>query len=361
LTFHRSFHSQIEKLRQGRGSQRSGKRSGTHPRELRQGRLWSSGIMRACRLLVVRARRVRVILRCPTRDAPHHSVRAAARVRELVLLQRGSECSSESAVQRGIEATVQGRTWNLKPERGRETRARCPHPARTSQSHADRGRPQRAGATSRPQRTRGVAWELKARCAHCRLSVASRHASEDAYILISDCLPGMRPRVEAGARTATLNAPVLRDTATGCSALRTGLSAQLREPQDTGSQVHPAFPPWEAGCSHCMARRAQHTRYAPGAQVAAPPVALDQSPRQPPSRNDTRASLGAVPLVHVLLSAPMLLGLPPLGAALDGERSAPRSTRLTVTRWAPSYPSSLSLMQDSRHPGQAHRGARRPR
>ena len=178
---------------------------------------------------------------------------------------------------------------------------------------------------ARRQRTRGVAWELKARCAHCRLSVASRHASEDAYILISDCLPGMRPRVEleAGAHpTATLNAPVLRDTATGCSALRTGLSAQLREPQDTGSQVHPAFPPWEAGCSHCMARRAQHTRYAPGAQVAAPPVALDQSPRQPPSRNDTRASLGAVPLVHVLLSAPMLLGLPPLGAALDRDTRA---------------------------------------
>ena len=182
-----------------------------------------------------------------------------------------------------------------------------------------------AGASG--QRTR-LTWcgvgQLKARCAHCRLSVAfeaSRHASEDAYILISDCLPGMRPRIEAGAQTATLNAPVLHDTATGCSALRTGLSAQLREPQDTGSQVHPAFPPWEAGCSHCMARRAQHTRYAPGAQVAAPPVALDQSPRQPPSRNDTRASLGAVPLVHVLLSAPMLLGLPPLGAALDRERS----------------------------------------
>ena len=132
------------------------------------------------------------------------------------------------------------------------------------------------------------------------------------------CGPGLRPARNGNAER---NAPVLHDTATGCSALRTGLSAQLREPQDTGSQVHPAFPPWEAGCSHCMARRAQHTRYAPGAQVAAPPVALDQSPRQPPSRNDTRASLGAVPLVHVLLSAPMLLGLPPLGAALDRERS----------------------------------------
>jgi hypothetical protein len=172
--------------------------------------------------------------------------------------------TSESAVQRGVEATVQGRTWNLKPERGRETRAGRPPLART-------GPQARRSGQERTRLTWCGVWELKARCAHCRLSVAfeaSRHASEDAYILISDCLPGMRPRVEAGAHapTATLNAPVLHDTATGCSALRTGLSAQIREPQDTGSQVHPAFPPWEAGCSHCMARRAQHTRYAPGAQ-----------------------------------------------------------------------------------------------
>ena len=129
--------------------------------------------------------------------------------------------------------------------------------------------------------SRGVAWELKARCAHCRLSVAfeaSRHASEDAYILISDCLPGMRPAAARGLRPARNG-----------NAERTSFTRHrdwvLRSPDRSlgsaqrasgGSQVHPAFPPWEAG-SHCMARRAQHTRYAPGAQVAAPPVALDQS------------------------------------------------------------------------------------
>mgnify|MGYP007011293376 CR=1 FL=1 len=63
-----------------------------------------------------------------------------------------------------------------------------------------------AGASGqRAHVSRGVAWELDCESEMCTLSglsvafEASRHASEDAYILISDCLPGMRPRVEAGA------------------------------------------------------------------------------------------------------------------------------------------------------------------
>jgi len=189
LTFHRSFHSQIEKLRQGRGSQRSG----THPRELRQGRLWSSGIMRACRLLVVRARRVRVILRCPTRPTSFGASRSEGQ-RTCTSTETGSECSSESAVQRGVEATVQGRTWNLKPEKGRETRAGMPPLARTG--------PQAHPASAH---TSHVVWRgnstVKARCAHCpdcqwllRLHVTLPRTPTFLFPTVClACGPGLRP------------------------------------------------------------------------------------------------------------------------------------------------------------------------
>lgn len=201
MTFHRSFHSQIEKLRQGRGSQRSG----THPRELRQGRLWSSGIMRACRLLVVRARRVRVILRCPTR----HIIRCEP--------QRGSENlyyyrEGQSAVvsrryREGLRRqTVQGRTWNLKPERGRETRA-GPPPLAVARGRGRGGASPGPRSQIRPAASAHVRVRRgncrKRDVPHCRLSRVSGFTSRfrgrlHSYFRLS--APGMRPRVEAAQR-----------------------------------------------------------------------------------------------------------------------------------------------------------------
>ena len=70
------------------------------------------------------------------------------------------------------------------------------------------------------------------------------HSASPSAMTVDEPLTSNRQR---GAQRTSFT----RHRAIGCSALRTGLSAQLREPQDI--QVHPEFPPWEAGCSQPLA------------------------------------------------------------------------------------------------------------